>query len=86
MLVISAIRNLVGRQLQWNLNGKSGSLLYKSIQTFKRNHIGKKQRKLSGAAARTLIERKIRDIKYMKSKVIGVVKNNRNHNGDTRQR
>ena len=39
---------------------------------------------MSGAAARTVIERKTRDIKYMKRKGIGVVKNNRNHSGDTK--
>ena len=39
---------------------------------------------MSGAAARTLMKRKIRDIKYIKSKVIGVVKNNKNHSGDTK--
>ena len=41
---------------------------------------------MSGAAARTLMERKIKDIKYVKSKVIGVVKNNKNHSGDVKQR
>ena len=41
---------------------------------------------MSGAAARTLIERKDRDIKYRKSKMMGVVENNKDHSGDTEER
>ena len=37
---------------------------------------------LSGAAARTLIERKNRNNKYMKNKEIGVTTNNKNHNNN----
>ena len=41
---------------------------------------------LSGAAARTLIERKKRTSKYMKNKKMGIVRNNKNPNERTRER
>ena len=41
---------------------------------------------LSGAAARTLIERKNRNKKFMKNKEIEVVRNNKNHNKNIKQK
>ena len=41
---------------------------------------------MSGAAARTLIERKNRNNKYMKNKEIGVTTNNKNHNNNMKQK